>query len=128
MKNRDALIWWTSWSVAILIGVLAPMQLCLAQVTSGTFLGNVQDPSQAAIRGANVTATNLQTGLSRSVLSGEDGAYIINLLPVGAYSIRVEAPGFKTEVRSPVNLQINSKARVDFALTVGYVSEKIEAT
>ena len=96
---------------AVLLLVLALPDICRSQVTSGTLLGTVQDPSGAAIRGANVTATNLQTGLSRSVLSGEDGGYIINLLPVGDYSIRVEFSGFKTDERSVVNLQINSKAR-----------------
>ena len=53
------------------------------QVTTGTLLGTVQDPSGAAIHGAKVTATNLQTGLTRSALSSEDGGYAINLLPVG---------------------------------------------
>jgi len=113
---------------AVLLLVLAPPDICRSQVTSGTLLGTVQDPSGAAIRGANVTATNLQTGLSRSVLSGEDGGYIINLLPVGDYSIRVEFSGFKTDERSVVNLQINSKARVDFILQVGKVSEKVEVS
>ncbi len=98
------------------------------QVTTGTLLGTVQDPSGAAIHGAKVTATNLQTGLTRSALSSEDGGYAINLLPVGDYSIRVESAGFKSEERSPVTLQINSRARVDFTLQVGNVSEKVEVT
>jgi len=98
------------------------------QVTTGSLLGTVQDPSGAAIHGAKVTATNLQTGLTRSALSGEDGGYAINLLPVGDYSIRVESAGFKSEERSPVTLLINSRARVDFTLHVGNVSEKVEVT
>ena len=95
----------------VLLSVLAPICICRAQVTSGTVLGTVQDPSAAPVAGANVTATNLRTGLARSAVSGEDGGYIINLLPVGDYSIRVEFSGFKTDERSVVNLQINSKAR-----------------
>lgn len=98
------------------------------QVTTGTLLGTVQDPSGAAINGAKVTARNLQTGLTRLVLSGEDGGYAINLLPVGDYSIRVESAGFKSEERSSVTLLINSRARVDFTLQVGNVSEKVEVT
>jgi outer membrane receptor protein involved in Fe transport len=128
MNNPRALIGKAFRIFAVLLAALAPLQLCRAQVTSGTFLGNVQDPSKAAIRAANVTVNNLQTGLSRSVLSGDDGGYIINLLPVGIYSIRVESPGFKTEVRSPVSLQINSKARLDFVLQVGNVNEKVEVS
>src|SRR6266436_61480 len=98
------------------------------QVTTGTLLGTVQDPSGAAIHGAKVTARNLQTGLTRLVLSDEDGGYAINLLPVGNYSIRVESAGFKSEERSAVVLQINSKARVDFVLQVGNVSEQVVVT
>ena len=39
-----------------------------AQVTTGTLLGTVQDSSGAAIQGVKVTARNMQTGLTRSVL------------------------------------------------------------
>jgi len=109
----------------LLLMVFAPPNIAGAQVTSSTVLGTVQDQSASPIDGANVTATNLRTGLSRSVVSGEDGSYIINLLPVGDYSIRAERSGFKIGERSPVVLQINSKARVDFVLQVGNVSEQI---
>jgi outer membrane receptor protein involved in Fe transport len=99
-----------------------------SQVTTATLLGTVQDTTGATVRGATVTARNLQTGLTRSALSGDSGDYTINLLPVGDYSIRVEFTGFKTDERSPVTLEINSRARVDFVLHVGKLSEKIEVT
>ena len=109
----------------VLLMVFALPYICRSQVTSSTVLGTVQDQSAAPIAGANVTATNLRTGLSRSVVSDEDGDYIINLLPVGDYSIRVERSGFKIGERSPVVLLINGKARVDFVLQVGNVNEKV---
>lgn len=96
-----------------------------AQVTTGAFLGTVLDTTSASVRGASVTATNLQTSLSRSVLSGDNGEYVINLLPVGNYSVRVEHMGFRTEERPSIELQINSRVRLDFVLQVGSVSEKI---
>src|SRR5256886_15080172 len=96
-----------------------------AQVTTGTFLGTVLDTTSASVQGASVTATNLQTGVSRSVLSGDNGEYMINLLPVGNYSVRVEHMGFSTEERRSIELQINSRVRLDFVLQVGSVSEKI---
>lgn len=96
-----------------------------AQVTTGTFLGSVHDPTSASVRGASITATNLQTGVVRSALSGDDGEYVINLLPVGNYSVRVEHAGFTTEERPSIELQINSRVRLDFVLQVGSVSEKI---
>jgi outer membrane receptor protein involved in Fe transport len=100
--------------------------LVAAQVTTGTFLGTVHDPANASVQGASVTATNLQTGLSRSVMSGSEGEYIINLLPVGKYSVRVEHSGFRTDERPSVELQINTRLRLDFVLQVGRVSEKVD--
>ena len=73
------------------------------QVTTGTLLGTVHDAANAAVQGASVTITNLQTGVSRSVLSGNEGEYILNLLPVGNYSVRVEHTGFRTEERPRSN-------------------------
>jgi hypothetical protein len=61
-----------------------------AQVVTGTFLGTVHDATNASVRVASVTATNLPTGVARSVLSRDDGNYVINLLPVRNYSVRVE--------------------------------------
>src|SRR5713101_3572955 len=90
-----------------------------AQVTTGTFLGTVRDSSGAAISGAQVTARNLQTGLTRTVLTSSDGDYSINLLQVGDYSLRVEFAGFNADERSPVTLQINGRVRCDFVLKVG---------
>jgi outer membrane receptor protein involved in Fe transport len=96
------------------------------QVTTGTLLGTVRDSASASVQGASVTVTNLQTGASRSVSSGSEGEYIINLLPVGSYSVRVEHAGFQTEERPSVELQINSRVRLDFGLQVGSVSEKVD--
>ena len=101
---------------------------CLAagQVTTGTLLGTVHDAGMAAVQGASVTVTNSRTGVSRFVLSGNEGEYILNLLPVGNYSVRVEHPGFRTEERPSIELQINSRVRLDFVLQVGSVSEKVD--
>jgi hypothetical protein len=96
------------------------------QVTTGTLLGTVQDAGNAAVQGASVTVTNSRTGVSRFVLSGNEGEYILNLLPVGNYSVRVEHPGFRTEERPSIELQINSRVRLDFVLQVGSVSEKVD--
>ena len=113
---------------AALMLILLVSSAVQGQVTTATLLGSVQDPSGAAIRGATVTVTNVQTGLVRTAVSGDNGEYAVDLLPVGDYEIRVEYTGFKTDERSPVTLQIGSRARVDFALQVGKISEKVEVT
>lgn len=110
----------------LLVALCALSCPVVAQVTTGTFLGTVHDNTSAAVAGASITVTNLQTGVARSVLSGDDGEYVINLLPVGNYSVRVEHTGFKTDEHASIELQINGHVRLDFVLRVGSVSEKIE--
>src|SRR6185436_16445830 len=73
---------------------LAVLSLKAAEPT-GAITGSVTDPSGAAVAGAKVTATSLSTALSRSTSSAVDGGYILPLLPVGMYSVSVEAAGFK---------------------------------
>ena len=112
--------------VILLTVICASSCFLKAQVTTGTFLGTVYDSTKAAVPGASITVTNLQTGVARSALSTSTGEYVINLLPVGNYSLRVEHAGFKTEERSSVEIQINSRVRLDFVLQVGAISEEVK--
>ena len=67
------------------------LMLCasvFAQATSGSQVsGTVQDPTKGVVPGAQVTITQLDTGLTRTATSGEDGSYTIPNLPVGAYQL-----------------------------------------
>jgi outer membrane receptor protein involved in Fe transport len=115
------------WPLLLVFLFFSLVCISHAQVTTGTLLGTIRDNSGAAIRGATVTVTNQHTGLSRVTVSGDDGTYATNLLPVGDYSISAEFAGFQREERT-VTLDIGSQVRVDFALRVGTVSQKIEVT
>src|SRR5260370_22799235 len=76
------------------------------QTSSASISGRITDPSGAPIVGARIRATNVDTNVNREVASAESGSYTIPLLPVGAYSIEVEAHGFKAVQRKGVILQI----------------------
>jgi hypothetical protein len=78
--------------------------------------------------GAEVTARNVDTGLTRTVITGEDGAYRLEFLPVGAYVLEVTANGLQKTTRSGIVLQINDTVRVDVTLTVGKVTETVTVT
>src|SRR5262249_40270688 len=99
-----------------------------AQVTTGTIVGTVTDPSGATVPHAQVTATNVGTALLRSIETNDQGEYRIEFLPVGEYSIEVNAPGFRKVVHKNIVLQVNQVARVDVPLMVGQTSERIEVT
>jgi hypothetical protein len=100
----------------------------VAQVTTATIVGNTTDPRGATVPGAQVTARNVDTGLTRTVISGEDGTYRLEFLPVGNYALEVTAVGFKKAYLSGIVLQVNDTARVDVPLTVGQVTETVTVT
>lgn len=91
-----------------------------AQITTATIVGNVQDSSGAYIAGAKVTATNVETQFTRSVTSGTDGAYRLDFLPVGTYTVTVEAQGFSPQEQRGIVLTLN--AEVHFDATLGITS------
>lgn len=94
-----------------------------SQLLQGTIDGNVSDPSQAAVAGAKVTATNQDTSFTRDAVTNSAGSYSLPTLPPGAYTIKVTAPGFQTYTQTGVAAVINNVTRVDVTLTVGQVSD-----
>ena len=99
-----------------------------AQFTTGTILGTVTDPSGGVIVGANVTATNLDTGLSRTSVTNSSGDYNMVNMPLGRYQVKAEMVGFKTGVSGPFQLVVDQKLRSNFELSLGEVSETVEVT
>ena len=97
----------------------------VGQVTTATIVGTVTDPGGAIVPGAQVTARNTETGLSRSAVSTDEGTYRLEFLPVGKYSIEVTYTGFKKALVSDIVLQVNDTTRVDVALSVGQVNETV---
>src|SRR5438034_202842 len=99
--------------------------LVLAQTSTATILGTVKDVSGALIPGVSITVKHTESGLTRTVVSGERGAYDVRLLPVGAYEITTNMPGFKQVVRTGINLVVEQEAIVDLTLEVGAPAEQI---
>lgn len=100
--------------------------LAYAQTTSTSILGTVTDKSGAVVAGAKITARNVGTGVARAATTTNTGDFNFPLLDVGTYDVTVEMPGFKTETRSGIGIQINDKARIDFNLQVGTQSDVVE--
>jgi len=96
--------------------------------TQGQITGVVSDSSGAVVAGAAITVTNPQTNFTRQVQTNSAGNYVFPTLLPGFYSVRVEMPGFQSEVRNQIELQIDQVARIDFQLKVGAVTESLEVT
>jgi len=91
--------------------------------TNGRIKGTVTDPTSAVIPGAQVTATNLLTGVKFTTVSQADGGYFFAQLPIGPYKITVAAPNFKTFEASGIVLRIDQEYIEPVKLTVGDTSE-----
>ena len=99
-----------------------------AQTFRGTILGTINDSSGAAISGATVTIKNTDTGLVRTVTTGDDGNYLTSELPIGTYTVSVEKSGFKNAIVSGISVEVSSERRADIALQPGAVSETVEVS
>ena len=109
--------------------LLAVSVLCggalLAQ-TATQILGLVSDTSGAVVAGAKVTAKHIRTGDVRTTTSNDTGNYIFPLLAIGEYELTCTSPGFKSELRTGITLQLQQQARFDFTLSVGQQVETVE--
>jgi hypothetical protein len=99
-----------------------------AQAVNGTILGTVQDQQGGAIGKADISAKSLDTGAIRKVTSADNGEYRVASIPAGNYEVTITAAGFKTEVRSGVGVTVGADVNLNFSMTVGAVTEKVEVT
>lgn len=118
-----------------LIGILSVLLvLCLlpsrsaAQLTTATMVGTITDPSGAVVSGAQVTIVNTSTHFTRKVVSNGSGAYRIDLLPIGTYTMTVEAASFKKFVQTNIALNVNQVANVGAVLQLGGSQETVTVT
>jgi Carboxypeptidase regulatory-like domain len=94
-----------------------------AQAPTGIIAGVVTDPSGAAVSGVRISITNQATGLSRKLVTSEDGAYSAPSLPPGNYQIAAEAPGFSPLERT-ATIEAGTTTTLNLQLQVG-VSESV---
>src|SRR5262245_1790564 len=106
-------------------GVLIVSCVSFAQeVTAGVY-GTVFDASASAVPRATITLRNLETARTIQTRSDDSGAFVVTLVPIGAYDVIVEAAGFQTSRVSNVVLRVNDNRRINFTLSVGAVTEQV---
>lgn len=114
------------YSLAVCLFLLFCAAGLVAQVTTAEIVGTVTDNSGAVVVGAQVTVKNLGTGATRSMVTNETGNYVFTFLPVGPYSVAVEAEGFKKFTAPSLTLAAGDRVRLDARMEVGDVRQSVE--
>ncbi|MGH9753032.1 MAG: carboxypeptidase-like regulatory domain-containing protein, partial [Blastocatellia bacterium] len=125
MKNTHR----TFRAIALALCLLCGAGTAFAQGTNlGTVRGTVTDANGAAVVGAKVQLTDLETNLSRDVTTNTNGDYEAAGLKYGVYKVAVSAQGFKTASVNQVALRGGDTVRADVELQVGGTAEVVEVT
>jgi hypothetical protein len=97
-----------------------------AQDPTGAIEGVVTDATGAPLSRARVVVLNPRTGLTKDAETAADGFYRVLLLPVGRYTVTMQAPGFATLVREAIDVGVSQSVRVNAQLEVSAVSETVK--
>lgn len=112
-------------AVAFLVIAIALAASARAQVAGGTIYGTITDPSEKLVPQAQVSITNVATGITNTVMTNSDGFFTApNLLP-GEYEITVSAKGFNTEVRKGITLTVGAQQVINVVLHVGSAAKTV---
>jgi hypothetical protein len=116
----------TLWIAAVCsLFLVCPM---LYGQANGSFSGTVTDKTGSVISGAKVTVASQGTGVSRESTTDASGHYLVPLLPVATYTLRVESSGFQTVEQKDERLQVDESLELNFTLAPASVTEKVEVS
>ena len=112
--------------VALLVMQIVGVAIAWAQTTTGGISGIVHDETGAVLTRVEMTIKNVETGISRSVVTDARGRFQAPNLSLGAYEVEAKLTGFQSQLRSGITLSVGQEAVIDFTLRVGDVSQTVE--
>src|SRR5438094_5321050 len=123
--QRRYVLLWAAPCAALLLSLAAPPNV-QAQVLYGSIVGDVKDPTAAAVPRAAVTITSKETNQSRQAPTEPSGTYRFPDVQSGTDTVKVVHEGFKAFERADVPVTLNNVTRVDVSLEVGAVTQTVE--
>src|SRR5262245_20650203 len=108
--------------------LLATSASVFGQVGRASLTGIVRDQTGSVVPNVSITAVNTATGVSYQTTTNDEGVYTLGALPTGEYRITFRVAGFKETVRDGVNLTAGQIARIDPAIEIGAVADKVTVT
>src|SRR2546427_1567896 len=114
--------------VILAVVLLTPTSPAAAQITSATLSGTVKDQTGGVLPGVDVVIKNLDTSLSRSVVTDANGYFTVPGLAPGRYEARASLQGFTTAVQTGIVLEVAQQAGLNVVLKLGTTAETITVT
>jgi Carboxypeptidase regulatory-like domain len=107
------------------------LTICSAPMAAqgyGSIVGTVTDTTGAAVTGATIVVTQLDTGRQTTATAGETGAFVFPTLPPAGYSVTITSKGFETYHQANLLLQADQSVSVNAKLEIGATTQTVEVT
>ena len=113
------------WMMGVLLTLLSPALARAQAVANAAIRGSITDSTGAVVPGAQVKATQTNTGQVLTTISNSEGSYVLPNLPVGPYTLQVTAQAFSNYLQSGIILQVADSVQINVQLQVGTVSQEM---
>ena len=110
----------------VLLALSYSVSSAFAQFDTATVLGTVRDNTGGVVPGATVTLTGLDTGISSTRVTDENGNFEFTTVRIGRYKVTAELTGFSVALADNVQATVGARQRVDLQLTPGSMQETVE--
>ena len=126
-KKKLAISWLAAFTLlSLFVATYWTSSFAFAQsADTGALTGTIKDPSGAIVAKAQISATNIETALTRSAQSADNGSYRIPLLPPGKYKVKISVAGFQTAEFPSVTINVTETAVLNYTLKIGMPSETV---
>ena len=112
-------------AVCIFTALLALASGTASAQATAELAGRVTDESDAVLPGVTVTASQTETGFTRTVVTDDTGTWVMPNLPTGPYRLEVSLQGFRTYVQTGIVLQVDARPTINASLGVGNLEETV---
>jgi len=124
LRNRASRI----IALSLLLTAINSYSLLAQSGTSSAISGTVLDVSGAALPGAAITATEVDTKAVRTMQADPNGRFLFSQVNPGTYTVSVRAPGFAEQISQPIAVEVGRTATLNFNLSVSVASQTVEVT